>query len=81
MEGFDARRVAKVVSLPPTCAVPVVIALGHTADEERGTERNDDSTLPSEHAVECTPRFAANEQVFCSSYGTPFDADGGGLGT
>lgn len=39
MEGFDARKVAKLLALPRGAMVPVVVALGHAAADARAEKR------------------------------------------
>lgn len=45
MEGFDERRVRRVLGIPRTCVVPVVIALGYARPQPRTKTRLPIETL------------------------------------
>jgi nitroreductase len=39
MEGFDERRVRKILGIPATCIVPILVPVGYAADRPAGKTR------------------------------------------
>jgi nitroreductase len=70
MEGFDARRVRRVLRIPRRYALPVLISLGYEASpaEAAGKEGHGVSSDPAPASL----RFGLNEVVHEDRFGSPW---------
>ena len=46
MEGFDERRVKKVINLPNHYTIPVIVSIGYSAEEEEDNTKKSQRILP-----------------------------------
>lgn len=61
MEGFDSRRMAKLLQVPDRYGIPLVVATGYEYEEA-----DEDATFGP------TPRLALQEVVFAEKFGVPW---------
>ena len=72
MEGFDARRVASTISLPPRYQIPMVISLGYSASQEPIVDKEDELVGAAEYAQYKKARFEVEMQCYDNVFGKPF---------
>ena len=66
MEGFDAKRVAGIIGLPASFAIPAVVALGLPDVSMKSSAAK---PRPGGHSKQQSPRFALADSVSADQFG------------